>query len=372
MNIFDDILPTDNLNAVKKNIYVSLKRSMHKFHDNMPKSASENGVYGYDSKFYDDWHGGFWTGLYYMAYEMFGDKTFFNYADSITKKFEQKTINHTIWESSDEGLIYIPLCVNNFRYNHRRNTLETLYIAAERMMKSFHDDNGIINIGMSKAADLVNLNLLRIVSKISNDKKYLHVAQEYEKIIFKNNIADDGTCVMKVFFDKEDTGRAATGGTCDIRACAWLLLGVAQRYANTGEDKYLQKFDIILKKYVSVFWGNILSQTDSINKSTDTTSMNICDCAIMELLKKLEPSSVLFSKYMNVLKYNINCIVSDYLVGCDKNSQGLVGGGYHTVDNKRLRGSVIMGDYFFMESLMHCNSKFCSCWDVDNFCKYIN
>ena len=71
MDLFNNILSNDIFNIVKENIRVVLKRSMLKFHAEMPRSASANGVYDFAENFYDDWHVGFWAGIYYMAYEMF-------------------------------------------------------------------------------------------------------------------------------------------------------------------------------------------------------------------------------------------------------------------------------------------------------------
>jgi hypothetical protein len=105
----------------------------------------------------------------------------------------------------------------------------------------------------------------------------------------------------------------------------------------------------------------------------DTTSICICNCAIMELIKSQNVQMSLVESYLNIFKYNINFVISDYLISKEKNTQGLINGGLLGLfAGEQVRGSVVMGDYFFMESLMHLDYNYKSCWDIANFLKYIS
>ena len=152
-------------------------------------------------------------------------------------------------------------------------------------------------------------------------------------------------------------------------------------FGNLGKDyddvnsDYLDLFHKIITRYVNKFFMDMLKSDglkDKEKSNDDTTSLSILNCAIMELVKKLEPSSELAESYLKILKYNLNYIISEYLISCEKNSQGLIDGGYLFVQfEQRIKGSTVVGDYFFMETLMHLDNSFISCWDIDNFMKYI-
>lgn len=374
MAIYNNIVSNEIYNKVKENIYVVLKRSMMKFHTDMPTAASENGVYNFEECFYDDWHVGFWAGIYYMAHEMFGDKTFLNYAESVTETLQQKTIDHTLWESPDEGFIYMPSCVNSFRVNRNDRSIETLCIAADRMVKTHMDaDCKSMKFGKTKSGDITNLNLLHLVAGITGDEMYSQIADSIEKCTVSNNIKMSGDCIMETANPLDEF--SPYNKLYDVRAIAWILHGLSLRYAGTQKNEYLDMFHKIIKKYVNAFFASVLSQGNSANgkgSRPDTTSMSILNCAIMEITKKLSSGFDVFEGYINILKYNLNYIISEYLISSEKNSQGLVDGGFLTVSSDNsVWGSTVMGDYFFMETLMHLDPEYRSCWDYNYFIKNI-
>ena len=369
----ENIISNDILNKVKENIYVVLKRSMMKFHTNMPAFASANGVYDFEEKFYDDWHVGFWAGIYYIAHEMFGDRTFLHYAESITDTLQEKTLNNTIWESPDEGLIYMPSCINSFKINRDFSSIETLCKAADRMVESHLEDDGqTFRFAKIQSSYVTNLNLIRLVAKMSNNERYLQFADTFEDMILKNNIHDDGNCVMYKYVVNGDI-KEASEYAFGIRGNAWMLHGLVLRYASTGDEKYMKLFQKVASYFFKYFYETMLSNVSEKSSELipDTTSMSMCNCAIMEFLKGSEPSNPLAEGYINLLKYNLNFIISDYLISCEKNSQGLISGGVLMWPATLVNGSNIMGDYFFMESLMHLDSDYRSCWDIDYFIKSI-
>lgn len=376
MDVFNNVLSNDIFNIVKENIRVVLKRSMIKFHTQMPRSASANGVYDFAQNFYDDWHVGFWAGIYYMAYEMFGDKTFLNYADGITEVLQEKTINNTIWKSADEGYIYIPSCVNFFKMHKDYSSMEAICLAADRMVESMlAKDKKSLNLKYSKAGGITNLNLVRLVGVMSKNDEYIRFADKYEKVILENNIFPDGSCVLKVFNPQSQSEKEHINGKSIFRPYALLLHGLALRYTDAKNEMYLSRFQKVIEKYMNIFYDMMINGANDTNSDTfpDTTSICICNCAIMELIKSLDASSPLIEAYLNIFKYNINFVISDYLIGKDKNSQGLINGGLLGLfTGEKIKGSVVMGDYFFMESLMHLNYNYKSCWDINNFFKYIN
>lgn len=369
MDCFNNILSGDIYNMVKENIRVILKRSMLKFSVDMPGSASADGVYDFAEDFYAGWHVGFWIGIYYMAYELFGDKSFLNYADKITELLQEKTIDNTIWKSADEGYIYIPSCANYFKIHKDNASLEAICLAADRMVGArLGKDKKNMDVKFSKAGDITNLNLVRLVGRMSDNNEYIRFADKYEKLILDNNIFSDGTCVFAVENPQDSENKEIQNYDAFIfRPYALLLHGLALRYAGTHREIYLSFFQKAIEKYMNIFYEMMINGNGG-NVFPDTTSICICNCAIMELIKALDSKSSLIEPYLNIFKYNINFVISDYLIGKDKNSQGLISGGrLHLFTGEQIDGSVVMGDYFFLESLMHLDYNYKSCWDIDNF-----
>ncbi len=367
MNRFEDIISKEKYNLVLKNINTILKRNSVKFQERLPCQKTKNGIYHYDSNFYDSFHGGFWTGIYYHGNSLFGDNVIRSYADSMTEKLytliKTKRICH-----KEMGLFFLPVCMEDIKLNHSIEASEIAILAADYMIEGVNEAKLYSYMSM-----LTNLLILYFAYKITNDNKYKKVAELIEdKCITMINF-DSENMLSNIASDVIKYGYSEKSG--DIRPYAWTIHGLGNLYSFTGNESYEDMLYRVLKSYLSMSKGSIkcfMSDSASSDELTDTTSTAIIICGLFELLKYLPFSHPHYNFYYVLLKENFSDLVENYMMDPAKGEQGILDGGVMLLGtpldcNEKIKNSAtICGDYFFMEALMHLNPNFHSCWDINN------
>jgi len=257
---FKNIVSSESISSLLENVKCIAYRNTIKFQEYFPNVTSDDGIYKYSSTFFDSWHGGWWTGIYYMAYEAFGDEKFRHYAENLTSRFYSLIKNNRIVHS-EMGFIYLPICVPDIKINHSSEAAEAVILAAEYMLEafgSFHG-SGMVNITPRRFDDeyqfqtstLINVCIMKLAAKISGNSEFAHMARLCEENVMKYNITDNGKCHMETVVNRK-TGEfaylpdssAQYGYASDgdyTRGYAWAALGLSLSYVMTGDGIYEQK-----------------------------------------------------------------------------------------------------------------------------------
>ena len=140
-NKFENIISQETLKTLLKKVKNIAYRNTIKFQEYFPNVTSDNGIYKYSNTFYDSWHGGWWTGIYYMAYEAFRDEKFRHYAENLTSRFYSLIKNNRIVHS-EMGFIYLPICVPDLKINRSSEATEAVILAAKYMLEAFGSFHG--------------------------------------------------------------------------------------------------------------------------------------------------------------------------------------------------------------------------------------
>lgn len=390
---FQNIISAEKLSALLNDVQIIAYRNTIKFQDYFPIASSDNGIYTYTNTFFDSWHGGWWTGIFYMIYMALGDERFRYYADSYSSRFYKVIRNNRIVHR-EMGFMYLPVCVYDIDINQNSEAAEAIIFAARYMAEAFgitgdeelcrgiRSDNAHKKV-KSAAAGAINSNILRLASGIGGNPAFSEIGEEFAQNCFKFNISDDGQCLMNVFYSSENNtivrgpdDSSAYGFTKSgnyIRPYAWIALGLVIFYIQSNQNEYYeQKLYTVLNYFLKVSGGNLAMFVPGDEKGrniTDTTSLAIFVCALSEFIKKADTSHKHYDFYFSLLKESFNKMIS-YRITASSGKQGFLDkgillGGYE-IDGKKLKnGCNICGDYFYLEALMHMTDGFESCWNVD-------
>lgn len=385
MFYFKDEISKSIINKLKENIYTILKRTLNKFWNRYPKIIGRDGIYEFDEKFFDEWSCGFWIGIFYMAYEMFDDKSFLNYAENLSSYLYEITINGKIDILGDEGMIYLPSCARDFKLSQSSEAVEMMCYAADHFIARKQHRKIKLGISDFQLSDLSNLSLIHIVARLSNDCKYTEYANQLQNKILNDNISPDGVCKMyshksprsnhNVRFEKEILGKY--NEIYDMQfAQSWGLHGLSLLYSRTGDAKYLEMSHRVLSHYLSSYFDNAISfdsKSDSDGNFilSDTTSMCRVNCALLEIVRRLPENSPYYDRYLAIVRYNMLNIINNYFISCESGTQALLSSAI-LIDHKNYNKNIlsnnnIMADYFLMESLLLSDSEYQSCWNIDVF-----
>lgn len=390
---FKDIISADKLGTLLDDISLIAYRNTIKFQEYFPLATDTDGIYTYSDTFYDSWHGGWWTGIFYLAYEACGDEKLRHYAENLSAKFYALIKNKRIIHR-EMGFIYLPVCIPDIKYNQNSEAAESVILAAQYMMEAFGSSPVIgnrsgedLNIKFEndtifRTSTLVNSYILMLAAKISGNTKFADVARLCNENTIKYNIAPEGKCYMGVHVDMnsgsvisvmDDPGNYGFDKNGDYtRGYAWAALGLALHHDPGRDDLCEERMYALLNYFLSLSDGNlcVFMPCDKQGKKLpDTTSASIFLCAFAEILKKLTPSHKYYSFYYGLLKKWMNHL-TEYSISAKSGRQGFIDrgillGGVGPDKGMVKNGSNICGDYFWLEALMHMCEGFESYWNID-------
>ena len=393
---FKNIVSPQRLSALLENVKTIAYRNTIKFQEYFPNASADDGIYIYTPNFFDSWHGGWWTGIFYMLYTAFGDERFRHYADSYSSRFYNLIKNNRIVHR-DMGFVYIPICVPDILINRSTEALEAVILAAEYMVESYGETAGVnFEKGITKqktqskirfpVAAAVNSLILRLAGGISESSRFKEVECGLVENCFKYNVNSDGRCFMNIAFDpaagqvipndddSSEYGFAARGDY--IRASAWIAFALSLYYNPAGGEKYEQKLYKVITHFLGISGGSLAMFTpgdERGRKIVDTTSAAIFVCSFAEILKKLDTAHEHYLFYFNLFQKWFD-FLTDHAISPSSGKQGFLDkgillGGFE-IDGRRVKNSCnICGDYFYLEALMHMTNGFESCWNVDRLYK---
>lgn len=401
---FKDLIDSAKLDTVLENIRTIVFRNSVKFQERLPNSVTNNGIYTYDKFFYDGWHGGWWTGIYYMAYELFGDIRFLKYAELLSSRLYSLIKNNRIYHY-EMGFMYMPVCVGDMRFSRTNEAAEVAVLAADYMLEPrgnyrIHNnmdehvyryigggDDNIRNNDYTAGSGLNN-SIFRLAGKVSGNSKYIEEADFRDDIYFFKAIQNNGECHMhNIYSEAEDrvvdcgddyAGYGIPANYGYVRPYAWTIRALALKYAQTENPVYEERLKLVTDYLLRLSGGNICSFVVDIQHESkefdhpDTTSCMIMLSAFMEVIKAIDTSHPNYDFYMSLCKKWFNHIIDNYAVSADSCVQGLVTHGIMLLGiplDKRtiINRCTVCGDFYFLEAIMQLYDGFVSYWNTDNF-----
>jgi unsaturated chondroitin disaccharide hydrolase len=210
-----------------------------------------------------DWTEGFFPGTCWYMYELTGDDKWKNTASSLQELFIDhrfRTANH------DLGFVFYCSFGHGYKLQLDDKSKGVLIDAANSLITRFNPAVGcILSWDVDKGwqsergwqfpviiDNMMNLELLFEVSKLTGDKKYYDIANTHAQTTLKNHFRDDGSSYHVIDYDSingdirnRHTAQGFAHESAWARGQAWGLYGFTLSYRYTEDEKYLKKAEEI-------------------------------------------------------------------------------------------------------------------------------
>ena len=209
------------------------------------------------------WCSGFYAGTTLYLYEGTKDKTLLNIGLSKLKYLEKEKNNKT---THDLGFMLYCSFGNALRLTGDSTKYkEILSTGAESLASRFNATTNTIRSWDGGAwsfpviiDNMMNLEFLSQVSKITRNKRYLDIAVAHANTTLKNHFRKDYSVYHVVDYDKKSgaviakkTAQGAFDESIWARGQAWALYGYTMMYRETKDQKYLAQAHHIANFYLN-------------------------------------------------------------------------------------------------------------------------
>ena len=358
---------------------------MGKEHDLLfPGNWSVNFKYEYAEN--RNWVAGMYTGCYWRAYELTGNKFFKDMAEKLTATFRQRIDERVGVDNHDVGFAFLPSCVAAYRLTGDEAARQTALDAAEYFYNTSYSKEGkfIIRLWQSWESgkgcrtmmdSLMNAPLLFWAAKETGKTEYAEAASAHVKTTSDLLLRADGSSYHHYQFDPKTAGpvRGLTfqghrDESCWSRGHAWGVFGFPAAYGYSNESYLLD-----VHRDITYFMLNHLSDdlipawdfdfvSDKVIK--DSSAGVISVCGMLEMAKMLpddaEQKSIFESAAAQMLDSVIDRCTGELGIDYD----GLI---FHVTaalpQKLGIDQTAVYGDYFYLEALSrYLNPDFKMYW----------
>ena len=358
---------------------------MAKEHDlDFPGNWSVN--YKYEYAHNRNWVGGMYTGCYWRAYELTGNKFFKDMAEKLTATFRKRLDDRIGVDDHDVGFAFLPSCVASYRLTGNEESRKTALDAAEYFYNTSYSKEGkfIIRSWKSWASgsgcrtmmdSLMNAPLLFWAAEETGRAEYAEAAINHVKTTEQYLIRGDGSSYHHYQFDPETAGpvkgltfQGHADESCWSRGHAWGIFGFPAAYVYNKAD-FLPK----VHKDITYYMLNHLPEDlipcwdyDFVsNKAIKDSSAGVISvCGMHEMCRMLpddaEQKPIFESAAAQILESTIDNCSGENGIDYD----GVI---FHVTaalpQKLGIDQTAVYGDYFYLEALSrYLNPDFKMYW----------
>jgi unsaturated chondroitin disaccharide hydrolase len=201
-----------------------------------------------------DWTSGFFPGTLWFLYEYTGKSQWKEYAKTFTSKIENEK-----WNSGTHDMGFKIYCSfgNGYRLTKEPDYREIIIQSAKTLSKRFNPQTGCIRSWDHNKDkwdypviidNMMNLELLFEVTKLTGDSTYHKIAVSHADNTMKNHFRSDFSSYHVVDYDtltgkviKKNTHQGFSHGSAWARGQAWGLYGFVMCYRETRNKSYLNQ-----------------------------------------------------------------------------------------------------------------------------------
>ena len=245
------------------------------------------------------------------------------------------------------------------------DALLTRFSPAVGLIRSWDNKNGDPNPYRVIIDNMMNLEMLFMVSKLTGDKRYYDIAVCHADNTLKNHFRPDNSCFHIVCYDAE-TGRVTgqrggqgySAASAWSRGQSWALYGFTMCYRETGDPRYLDRAVKCAEYFINhprlpedlvPYWD--YDAPGIPDEPRDASAAAITASALLELAKYAPGKE---KSYYGTARKILTSLASDrYLIPARKKCGFLID---HSVGSKpsgsQVDVPIIYGDYYFLEALL--------------------
>ena len=245
------------------------------------------------------------------------------------------------------------------------DALLTRFSPAVGLIRSWDNKNGDPNPYRVIIDNMMNLEMLFTVSKLTGDKRYYDIAVCHADNTLKNHFRPDNSCFHIVCYDAE-TGRVTgqrggqgySAASAWSRGQSWALYGFTMCYRETGDPRYLDRAVKCAEYFINhprlpedlvPYWD--YDAPGIPDEPRDASAAAITASALLELAKYAPGKE---KSYYGTARKILTSLASErYLIPAGKKCGFLID---HSVGSKpsgsQVDVPIIYGDYYFLEALL--------------------
>ena len=233
----------------------------------IPRTVHEGKIKFTGQRF--DWTEGFFPGTCWYMFELTGDEKW----KDIAVELEDEFIDHRfITTNHDLGFVFNCSFGHGYQLTKDEKYKQVLIDAANSLITRFNPAVGCIqswNVDRGWQAErgwqfpviidnMMNLELLFEVSKLTGDEKYRDIAITHANTTLKNHFREDGSSIHVVDYDtitgevrNRHTAQGFAHESAWARGQAWGLYGYTTCYRYTKDERFLKQAGIIAEFFLT-------------------------------------------------------------------------------------------------------------------------
>ena len=318
------------------------------------------------------WISGFFPANIWFLYEYTRDPKWLDMARRRTAPLD--TLRRYT-KTHDLGFMVGCPCAAAYRLTGEAAYRQLLIDASDALLTRFSPAVGLIRPWDNKNGDpnpyrviidnMMNLEMLFTVSKLTGDKRYYDIAVCHADNTLKNHFRPDNSCFHIVCYDAE-TGRVTgqrggqgySAASAWSRGQSWALYGFTMCYRETGDPSYLDRAVKCAEYFINhprlpedlvPYWD--YDAPGIPDEPRDASAAAITASALLELAKYAPGKE---KSYYGTARKILTSLASDrYLIPAGKKCGFLID---HSVGSKpsgsQVDVPIIYGDYYFLEALL--------------------
>lgn len=245
------------------------------------------------------------------------------------------------------------------------DALLTRFSPAVGLIRSWDNKNGDPNPYRVIIDNMMNLEMLFTVSKLTGDKRYYDIAVCHADNTLKNHFRPDNSCFHIVCYDAgtgrvtgQRGGQGYSAASAWSRGQSWALYGFTMCYRETGDPRYLDRAVKCAEYFINhprlpedlvPYWD--YDAPGIPDEPRDASAAAITASALLELAQYAPGKE---KSYYGTARKILTSLASDrYLIPAGKKCGFLID---HSVGSKpsgsQVNVPIIYGDYYFLEALL--------------------
>ena len=321
-----------------------------------------------------NWETGMYTGCFWLAYQLTGNRFFKECAEAHLKTYEERLDKCIGMDSHDVGFVFTPSCVAAYKLTGNEYARDLALRALDYFFEHSYSHEGKFIIrswrnwatggGCRTMMDsLMNAPLLYWASEETGDGKYREAALDHTRTTEKYLIRRDSSSYHHYQFDPKDasplhgvTLQGNSDESCWSRGHAWGMYGFPIAYHYTGAD-FLPE----VHKDIAYFMLNHLPEDNipywdydfvSGDEPRDASASCISVCGMHEILKKLPDTAEQKSVFAGAAPRLLEAVIDN----CTEETYFEFDGLIRRVTHAKPQGTgfdecAVYGDFFYLEAL---------------------
>lgn len=366
-------IPKSKLISAAEKALERIEKNISKSGDFLfPQNMTKNYMYPMGEN--NNWICGMWTGLFWLAYELSGDKKFKDEAERQIKGYRKRLDTKLEMQDHDVGFVFSPSCIMGYKITGDEEMKNISLEAAEyNYSYNYTEKGGFVQRmadypysgGCRTMMDtLMNIPIFFWAHQMTGDKKYYDAAVSQYEVTEKYLIRKDASSYHHFEFEPETfkplkgiTLQGYSDESCWSRGHSWGVYGFPIAYSYTKDEQLIN-----LHKDVTYFMLNHLPDDlipywdytfTSGDECRDSSAGAIAICGMNEMCRHLPENAPQKKIFENASLMMLDSLIDNCTTPPHKDAEGILFKTTGSVPHKMvLEECAMYGDYFYLEALV--------------------